>query len=78
MMPYAPLGTLYAAAQLQAAGYSAALFDSIVVSTKWPMRWLLRNCRSGDTIPQAFDDLLPGLGLHALANQQQTQGSESG
>ena len=34
----------------------AALFDSVVVSTKWPMRWLLRNCRPGDTIPQTFDD----------------------
>jgi len=34
----------------------AALFDSIVVSAKWPMRWLLGSCRSGDTIPQTFDD----------------------
>ena len=31
-----------------------------------------------DRIPQAFDDLLPGPRLHALADQQQTQGSESG
>lgn len=36
--------------------YYAALFDSIVVSTKWPMRWLLAECRAGDKIPQEFDD----------------------
>jgi hypothetical protein len=36
--------------------YYAALFDSIVVSTKWPMRWLIGNCRAGDKIPQSFDD----------------------
>jgi hypothetical protein len=36
--------------------YYAALFDSIVASTKWPMRWLLSKCRPGDKIPQEFDD----------------------
>jgi hypothetical protein len=36
--------------------YYAALFDSIVVSTKWPMRWLLGKCRAGDKVPQEFDD----------------------
>ncbi len=36
--------------------YYAALFDSVVVSTKWPMRWLLAECRAGDKIPQEFDD----------------------
>jgi hypothetical protein len=36
--------------------YYAALFDNIVVSTKWPMRWLLGNCRAGDRIPQELDD----------------------
>ncbi len=30
MMPYAPLGTLYAASTLRAAGYSVALFDSML------------------------------------------------
>jgi hypothetical protein len=36
--------------------YYAALFDSIVASTKWPMRWLLSKCLPGDKIPQEFDD----------------------
>jgi hypothetical protein len=36
--------------------YYAALFDSVVTSTKWPMRWLLAECRAGDKIPQEFDD----------------------
>jgi len=30
MMPYPPLGTLYAAAVARSAGYSAALFDSML------------------------------------------------
>lgn len=47
----------------------AALFDSIVVSTKWPMRWLLGNCRSGDTIPQAFD-----VGGYEAAHELSTLG----
>jgi len=34
----------------------AALFDSVVASTKWPMRWLLASCRAGDKFPQKFDE----------------------
>jgi len=30
MQPYAPLGTLYAAAYLREAGYSVALFDAML------------------------------------------------
>jgi hypothetical protein len=36
--------------------YYAALFDDVVVSTKWPMRWLLADCRPGERIPRQFDD----------------------
>jgi hypothetical protein len=36
--------------------YYAALFDSVVVSTKWPMRWLLAGCRAGEKFPQRFDE----------------------
>lgn len=36
--------------------YYAAFLDSIVASTKWPMRWLLDKCRAGDKVPQEFDD----------------------
>jgi hypothetical protein len=32
--------------------YYAALFDSIVASTKWPMRWLLGKCRAGENVPR--------------------------
>ena len=40
--------------------YYAALFDSIVASTKRPTRWLLAECRLGDTVPQKFDDDVRG------------------
>jgi hypothetical protein len=51
--------------------YYAALFDSIVASTKWPMRWLLGKCRTGDKIPQEFDD-----GGYVAANQLSDLGQD--
>jgi hypothetical protein len=34
----------------------AALSDSVVVNTKWPMRWLLTTCRPGGEIPRAYSE----------------------
>ena len=41
MMPYAPLGTLYAAAELRRAGYSVALFDSMLANDESELRRLI-------------------------------------
>jgi hypothetical protein len=49
--------------------YYAALFDSIVASTKWPMRWLLGKCRAGDRIRQEFDDVDVAATSHTSSRQ---------
>jgi anaerobic magnesium-protoporphyrin IX monomethyl ester cyclase len=45
MMPYPPLGTLYAAAAARTGGYTVALFDSMLASSESDIRPLLQRHR---------------------------------
>lgn len=36
----------------------AAIADNLVVYTKWPMRWLFKNCRAGGELPRQYSDTL--------------------
>ena len=44
MQPYRPLGTLYAAATLRAAGFSVALFDTMLRNPEQEFAAFLAEC----------------------------------
>jgi anaerobic magnesium-protoporphyrin IX monomethyl ester cyclase len=54
MMPYPPLGTLYAAAEARRRGYEVALFDSMLAQSEYELRAELDRTRPGVLV--IYDD----------------------